>query len=145
MMVAFIDDHRDEYGVEPICTVLPIAPSTYYAHKARQADPALRSARAQSDEGLRREIRRVWNENRQVYGTRKVWKQLTREGLVVARCTVARRMSEMELRGAMRGRRVRTTVPADLAERPLDLVKRDFTAVRPNPAPPRRAGSGSRI
>lgn len=132
MMVAFIDDHRDESGVEPICAVLPIAPSTYYAVKARQANPALRSARARSDDGLRCEIRRVWDENRQVYGTRKVWKQLTREGLEVARCTVARLMAEMGLRGAVRGRRVRTTVPADLAERPLDLVKRDFTAERPN-------------
>ena len=131
-MTAFIDDHRDEYGVEPICAVLPIAPSTYYAAKAREADPALRSARAQSDERYRVEIQRVWDENRHVYGAKKVWKQLKREGFAVARCTVARLMRAMGLRGAVRGRRVRTTVPADLAERPLDLVERDFTAARPN-------------
>ena len=131
-MVAFIDDHREAYGVEPICKVLPIAPSTYYAAKAREADPALRSARAQRDEALRAEIQRVWDENRHVYGAKKVWKQLRREGVVVARCTVARLMCDMGLRGVVRGRRVRTTVPADLAERPLDLVERDFTAERPN-------------
>ena len=131
-MVTFIDDHRDEYGVEPICAVLPIAPSTYYAYKAREADPTLRSIRAQSDEQLRVEIQRVWDENRHVYGAKKVWKQLRREGFTVARCTVARLMREMGLRGAVRGRRARTTVPADLAERPLDLVERDFTAERPN-------------
>ena len=132
MMVAFIDDHRDDYGVEPICKVLPIAPSTYYAEKERQTNPAVRSARARSDEELRTEIQRVWDENRHVYGARKVWKQLRREGLVVARCTVARLMQAMGLRGAVRGRRVRTTVPADLVDRPMDLVERDFTAERPN-------------
>ena len=100
-MTAFIDDHRDEYGVEPICEVLPIAPSTYYAHKAREADPALRSARAQSDERYRVEIQRVWDENRHVYGAKKVWKQLKREGFAVARCTVARLMRAMGLRGAV--------------------------------------------
>ena len=131
-MTAFIDEYREAYGVEPICAVLPIAPSTYYAYKAREADPALRSARAQSDERLRVEIQRVWDENRHVYGAKKVWRQLGREGVTVARCTVARLMREMGLRGAVRGRRVRTTVPADLAERPLDLVERDFTAERPN-------------
>jgi len=131
-MVAFIDDHRAEYGVEPICAVLPIAPSTYYAHKAREADPRLRPARAQRDEQLRVEIARVWGENLRVYGVRKVWRQLHREGAVVARCTVARLMSDMGLAGAVRGRRIRTTVPADVAERPGDLVKRDFTAERPN-------------
>ena len=131
-MTAFIDDHRDDYGVESICKVLPIAPSTYYAHKAREADPTLRSARAQSDEQLRVEIQRVWDENRHVYGSKKVWKQLKRKGFAVARCTVARLMRAMGLRGAVRGRRARTTVPADLVERPLDLVERDFTAERPN-------------
>ncbi len=132
MMVAFIDDHREDYGVEPICAVLPIAPSTYYAEKGRQMNPALRSARAQTDDELRAEIQRVWDENRHVYGARKVWKQLQREGFAVARCTVARLMQAMGLQGAVRGRRVRTTVPADLADRPLDLVERDFTAERPN-------------
>jgi transposase InsO family protein len=131
-MTAFIDDHREVYGVEPICAVLPIAPSTYYAAKAREADPSLRSARAQRDDALRAEVRRVWEENRRVYGVRKVWRQLNREGIDVARCTVARLMREMGLRGAVRGRRVRTTVPADQAERPLDLVERDFSAQRPN-------------
>lgn len=131
-MTAFIDDHREAYGVEPICEVLPIAPSTYYASKAREADPSLRSARARRDEELRADVQRVWEENRRVYGARKVWRQLNREGIRVARCTVARLMREMGLRGAVRGRRVRTTVPADQAERPLDLVERDFTAGRPN-------------
>ncbi len=131
-MTAFIDDHREAYGVEPICAVLPIAPSTYYAAKAREAAPSLRSARARRDDALRIEARRVWEENRRVYGVRKVWRQLNREGIEVARCTVARLMREMGLRGAVRGRRVRTTVPAEQAERPLDLVQRDFSAERPN-------------
>ena len=130
--MACIVDHREAYGVEPICAVLPIAPSTYYAAKAREADPSLRSTRARTDEALRPEIRRVWDENRSVYGAKKVWKQLRREGFAVARCTVARLMREMGLRGAVRGQRVRTTMPADQAERPLDLVERDFTAERPN-------------
>lgn len=129
-MVAFIDDHRADYGVEPICKVLPMAPSTYYAAKARETDPALRSARSQRDEALRVEIQRAWDESRYVYGAKKVWKQLRREGFVVARCTVARLMRGTGLRGVVRGRRVQTTVPADLAERPLDFVKRDFTAER---------------
>ncbi len=131
-MIAFIGDHREAYGVEPICEVMPIAPSTYYAAKAREADPSLRSTRARRDDELRGEVRRVWEENRRVYGVRKVWRQLNREGIEVARCTVARLMREMGLRGAVRGRRVRTTVPADQAERPLDLVQRDFSADRPN-------------
>ena len=131
-MVAFVDDHREEYGVEPICAVLPIAPSTYYRHKAREADPTLHPARAQRDEELRVEIQRVWKENFQVYGVRKIWRQLNREGHTVARCTVARLMRELGLFGAVRGRRFKTTVAADVAERPMDLVERDFTAERPN-------------
>lgn len=131
-MVRFIDDHRAEYGVEPICKVLPIAPSTYYAHKACEADPGLRSARTQFDEKLCIQIQRVWDENYQVYGVRKVWRQLRREGIYVARCTVARLMRKMELRGTVRGRRVKTTIPATAAERPLDLVERNFKADRPN-------------
>jgi transposase InsO family protein len=130
--VAFIDDHREEYGVEPICRVLPIAPSTYYAHKALEADPKRRSARAKRDEWLRGEILRVWEANFEVYGVRKVWRQLTREGITVARCTVERLMGEMGLRGTVRGRRFKTTIADDAAARPLDLVERDFTAVRPN-------------
>ena len=132
MMVAFIDDHRAEYGVEPICAVLPIAPSTYYVHKAWEADPSLRSARAQRDEILCGEIGRVWEENFQVYGAKKAWKQLNREGIAVARCTVARLMREMDLRGVVRGRSFKTTIPDEGTSRPLDLVDRDFSATRPN-------------
>ena len=106
----FIDEHRHEYGVEPICRVLPIAPSTYRAHAARQADPSLRSKRAKRDAALRPEIRRVWQENFEVYGVRKVWRQLNREGVTVARCTVARLMTEMGMAGAVRGKPVKTTV-----------------------------------
>lgn len=131
-MVAFIDAHREAYGVEPICAVLPIAPSTYYEAKARQADPTRHSARAQQDARLRPEILRIWRAHRQVYGGRKVWKQLGREGHVVARCTVARLMRALGLRGVVRGRRVRTTRPEAVAERPQDLVRRDFQATRPN-------------
>ena len=132
-MVSFIDEHRDEYGVEPICEVLPIAPSTYYRHKALQADPFLRSARARRDEALRPEIRRVWKESFEAYGARKVWRQLGREGFALARCTVERLMREMGLQGVTRGRRFRvTTDPAETAVRPLDLVQRDFSAHRPN-------------
>lgn len=132
-MVGFIDDHREEYGVEPICRVLPIAPSTYYAHKAWEADPSLRSQRAQRDECLKVEIRRVWDENFAVYGAEKVWKQLNREGIAVARCTVARLMKELGLQGAVRGRAFKTTtIPGGEVQRPLDLVDRDFRASRPN-------------
>ena len=91
-MIAFVEDHRAEYGVEPICKVLPIAPSTVYAHAARRADPDKASTRSRRDAGLRGEIGRVWRENFQVYGVRKVWRQLGREGIAVARCTVARLM-----------------------------------------------------
>jgi hypothetical protein len=89
-MIAFIDDHRGAHGVEPICRELPIAPSTYYAHLARRSDPAKVSARARADAVLRGHIRRVWEENFRVYGVRKIWRQLAREGIRVARCTVAR-------------------------------------------------------
>lgn len=132
-MVAFIDDHRSEYGVEPICRVLPIAPSTYYTHKAIEADPERASARARRDAALRPEIRRVWRENFSVYGVRKVWRQLRREGTAVARCTVGRLMREMGLRGAIRGRGFKvTTQPDERLDRPRDLVDRDFSARRPN-------------
>jgi len=131
-MVQFIDDYRNVYGVEPICRVIPIASSTYYAFKAQQADPSLRSARAKRDDKLKPEIQRVWDENHQVYGAEKVWKQLNREDITVARCTVARLMREMGLEGVVRGPRCRTTVPAQEADRPLDLVERTFTAERPN-------------
>ena len=124
-MVQFIDDHRDAYGVESICTVVPIAPSTYFWHKARHADPTRRSARVQRDDEWRREIQRVWAHNQQVYGPRKVWRQLRREGHRVARCTVGRLMRAMGLRGAVRGRAWVTTTQADRgADRPVDLVDR---------------------
>jgi putative transposase len=123
-MVGFIDEHKGTYGVEPICEVLPIAPSTYYE---------LRPARAKRDETLRPEIHRVWNENFSVYGAKKVWRQLCREGVAVARCTVERLMKDLGLHGAVRGRAFTTTTKADDAlARPLDLVQREFHATRPN-------------
>jgi transposase InsO family protein len=133
-MVAFIDAHRDVYGVEPICAQMPIAPSTYYAHKAQQADPTRRSRRRQADAQLQPEIRRVWDTNFQVYGPKKVWKHFTLvEGRRVARCTIARNMRHMGLAGAIRGKAFTvTTTPAPAAERPFDLVARNFTATRPN-------------
>lgn len=132
-MVAFIDEHRDAYGVEPICAVWPIAPSTYYTHKAQDADPARRCARARRDEQLRGRIRQVWKENFEVYGVRKVWRELRRREEPVARCTVARLMDEMGLKGAVRGRKfVRTTMADDTAPRPRDLVSRRFWATGPN-------------
>jgi len=129
-MIAFIDDHRATYGVEPICKVLPIAPSTY--HAACRADPKRASARARSDAALSREIRRVWEENFQVYGVRKVWRQLKREGIEVARCTVARLMRQMGLKGVMRGKPVRTTISDKATPCPADKVNRRFQAPHPN-------------
>lgn len=132
-MVGFIDQHRGEYGVEPICEQLPIAPSTYYEHKSCQADPDRRSARAQRDEWLCGEIRRVRKANFEVYGAEKVWRQLNREGHRVARCTTERLMSKMGLRGVVRGRAFKvTTTPGGEAQRPMDLVNRKFVASRPN-------------
>ena len=132
-MVTFIDQHRDTYGVEPICAVLPIAPSTYFLRKAQQQAPDTRSARARRDDGLRTVIQRVWDDNEQVYGPRKVWKQLRREGHRVARCTVERVMRAMGLRGTSRGRAWVITTRADAAaDRPMDRVDRRFTATRPN-------------
>jgi putative transposase len=132
-MTSFIDDHRAEYGVEPICAVLPIAPSTYYEQKAQEADPDRRSARARRDAVLKVEIRRVWDQNFQAYGAEKVWKQLNREGVRVARCTVERLMQDLGLEGVTRGRRFTiTTRPEENGSRPLDLVDRDFAVQRPN-------------
>ena len=131
-MARFIDEHRDEYGVESICTALPIAPSTYYEHRARQRDPERRSVRAKRDDELRVDVQRVWQENFRVYGVRKVWRQLNREEIGVARCTVERLMQEMGLWGAIRGKKFKTTIPDESAARPLDLVKREFKAKRPN-------------
>ena len=131
-MKAFIDEHRDEYGVEPICRVLPIAPSTYRAHAARRVHPGLRSNRAKVDEVLSPEVERVWNENFQVYGVRKVWRQLRREQFDVARCTVQRLMKRLGLRGVIRGKTVRTTISDPKAPCPRDHVQRQFSADRPN-------------
>ena len=131
-MIAFIDDHREAHGVEPICKILPIAPSTYHAHAAKRADPAKLSARAKRDVSLKVEVRRVFAENFEVYGVRKVWRQLRREGVDIARCTVERLMRSMDLRGVIRGKPVKTTVTAKAAPCPLDHVKRQFKAPRPN-------------
>ncbi len=131
-MIAFIEDHRPVYGVEPICRVLPIAPSTYYEYAARGRNPARLPARARWDEVLRAEIRRVWEENFQVYGVRKVWRQLCREGIAVARCTTARLMRQMGLSGAVRGKAMKTTISNPAVQCPRDKVNRQFQAPRPN-------------
>ena len=131
-MVSFIDEHRKVYGVGPMCAVLPIAPSTYYEQKARQADPGRVPKRIQRDRQLGMEIRRVWKENFCVYGVRKVWRQLNREGIPVARCTVERLMRCMGVQGVVRGKRIRNPVADEKACRPADLVNREFTASRPN-------------
>jgi transposase InsO family protein len=131
-MIGFIDDYRRAYGVEPICRVLKIAPSTYHAHDERRRCPDTAPPRVQRDAALRVEIRRVFDENFQVYGVRKVWRQLVREGEDVARCTVARLMRRMGLQGVIRGRRVRTTISDKAAPCPLDRVNRQFRAPRPN-------------
>ena len=131
-MIGFVDAYRDDYGVEPICRVIAIAPSTYHAHAARRAKPETAPARVKRDTTLSVEIKRVFNENFQVYGVRKVWRQLKREGYDVARCTVARLMRKMALQGVIRGRRVRTTVSDKAAPCPLDRVNRRFRAPRPN-------------
>jgi putative transposase len=126
-MIAFIDEHRERFGVEPICRVLPIAPSTYY--HARRQPPSTRQRR---DEALKAEVRRVYDENLGVYGARKVWRQLHREGIAVARCTVERLMRQLGLQGVRRGKPHRTTTPTAAAAHPADLVERDFSAARPN-------------
>jgi transposase InsO family protein len=132
-MVRLIDEHRERYGVEPMCAVLPMAPSTYFRHKTLAAHPERRSARAQRDEALQAAIQRVWDANYQVYGPRKVWKELRREGRRVARCTVERLMRAMGLRGAVRGRAwITTTIPETPAVPMPDLVDRDFTVTAPN-------------
>jgi putative transposase len=131
-MIAFIDDHRGGYGVEPICKVLPIAPSTYHADVARRLDPSKRSARAKRDAALRPEVARVFAENFEVYGARKVWRQMKREGFEVARCTVERLMQGMGLHGVIRGKPVRTTIQDKAAPCPLDHVNRVFHAPAPN-------------
>ena len=126
-MTTFIAARRGEFGIEPICAQLPIAPSTYYAARSRPP-----SARALRDERLAVEVRRAWNDSRRRYGPRKVWRQLRREGFSVARCTVERLMRREGLRGVVRGKRVFTTVTDPQAPRPADLVERDFSATAPN-------------
>jgi transposase InsO family protein len=132
MMKQFVDQHRDALGIEPICKVLQIAPSGYRRHVARQRNPALRCARAKRDDGLVPQIQRVWQVNMQVYGADKLWKQLNREGVRVARCTVERLMKRLGLQGVRRGKVVRTTISDKAAPCPLDRVNRQFKADRPN-------------
>ena len=131
-MIAFIDDHRITYGVEPICKVLPIAPSTYHDHVAKRHDPSKLSARAKRDAVLKVEVRRVFEENFRVYGVRKVWRQLRREGTGVARCTVTRLMRQMGLEGAIRGKPVRTTVRDKAAPCPPRSIRTPLSNVHRN-------------
>lgn len=131
-MVAFIDQHRSEFGVESICKQLPIAPSAYYEQKARERDPGRLPERHWRDLENLEEVTRVWQGSRGRYGARKVWRQLAREGFEVARCTVERLMRASGLQGVTRGGRKRTTIPDELAERPDDLVNRNFIVPRPN-------------
>ena len=131
-MIAFIDEYRSAYGVEPICRIIAIAPSTYYAHVKRRLHPETAPPRVQRDEALKPEIQRVYDDNFGVYGARKVWRQLKREGFDVPRCTVERLMKAMGLQGVIRGKRVRTTVPDKAAPCPLDHVNRAFHAAKPN-------------
>ena len=131
-MVTYIDEHKARFGVEPICAQLPIAPSTYYECKAREADPERLPPRTRRDGVLKDEIQRVWDENFHVYGARKVWRQLNREHIAVARCTVERLMRRLGLQGVVRGRSCKTTISDDGADRPADLVNRQFAATRPN-------------
>ena len=131
-MRAFIGRYRDAYGVELICRVMQVAPSGYWRYAAQQRNPVLGSARIQRDDMLSVDIERVWKANLQVYGADKVLRQLRREGTDVARCTVERLMRKAGLRGVMRGKVVRTTVPHAKAPCPLDRVNRQFKAQRPN-------------
>ncbi len=131
-MTAFIDEHREVYGVEPICRVLPIAPSTYHERVAQRRDPGRLSDRARRDRDLKPEVLRVFAENFGVYGVRKVWRQMNREGFAVARCTIERLMRDLGLQGVIRGKPVRTTISDKAAPCPLDQVNRQFHAPAPN-------------
>ncbi|MCE8430613.1 IS3 family transposase [Rhodovulum sulfidophilum] len=131
-MVAFIEDQRVVYGVASICRVLPIAPSTFYHCLACRADPSKASSRSRRDTELRPETKRVWDENYQVYGVRKAWHHLKREGFSLARCTVERLMKQIGIRGAVRGKALKTTIPETSAPRPRDKVNRVFRAPAPN-------------
>ena len=131
-MIAFIDDQRGTHGVEPICKVMPIAPSTYHDHVAKRADPEKLSVRARQDMALKPGIARVFAQNFEVYAVRKVWRQMRREGFAIARCTVERLMQIMGLQGVIRGRPVKTTVQDKAVPCPLDHVNRQFKAPAPN-------------
>ena len=131
-MIRFIEDHRADHGVEPICRVLPIAPATFYDHLAKRANPDLLSDRAKRDEDLKPEIERVFEENLSVYGVRKIWHQMRREGFDIARCTVARLMKDLDLEGVVRGKKPTTTIPDKALPCPLDKVNRQFHAPAPN-------------
>ncbi|MEM7708277.1 MAG: IS3 family transposase [Pseudomonadota bacterium] len=131
-MIAYIDQHKDRFGVEPLCALLPISSSSYYDYKAREADPDLQPNRWHRDQALKPEIQRVFDENRQVYGARKIWKQLHRECIAVARCTVERLMKVLGIQGVVRGKGWKTTIPDEAADRPSDLVNRAFVADGPN-------------
>lgn len=131
-MIGFVDDHRAVYGVASICRVLPIAPSTFYHQLACRADPSKASGRAQRDAELRPQIKRVWDENYQVYGVRKAWHQMKREGFTLARCTVERLMKQIGIRGAVRSKGVKTTIPDTSVPCPRDKVNRQFRAPVPN-------------
>lgn len=130
--MSFIDTHREELGIEPICRELAIAPSSYHEHAARRADPGRRPARARCDDELKQEIRRVHENSFGLYGSRKVWHQLRREGIAVAKCTVERLMRAMGLAGVRRGKTTVTTVSDPKAPCPLDKVNRAFRVSRPN-------------
>nr|WP_172690948.1 IS3 family transposase [Escherichia coli] len=130
-MMPLLDKLREQYGVGPVCSELHIAPSTYYHCQQQRHHPEKRSARAQRDDWLKKEIQRVYDENHQVYGVRKVWRQLLREGIRVARCTVARLMAVMRLAGVLRGKKVRTTISRK-AVAAGDRVNRQFVAERPD-------------
>ena len=131
-MVAFVDSNKAEYGVEPICNEIWIAPSNYYEHKARGRDPDRLPDRIKRDMRLELDIQRVWKDNFRVYGARKVWRQLLREGIGVARCTVERLMKKLGMQGVRRGKKCWTTIADDLLDRPTDKVNRKFAAARPN-------------
>jgi putative transposase len=131
-MAIFVDQHKEQYGVEPICRQIQIAPSSYYEHKARERDPDRLPDRTKRDKTLERDIQRIWESNFKVYGANKVWRQLIREGIRVARCTVERLMKKLGIQGIRRGKKCWTTIADDLLDRPTDKVKRQFVATRPN-------------
>ncbi|KZN57101.1 transposase IS401 [Pseudoalteromonas luteoviolacea NCIMB 1942] len=130
--MAFIDAYRKHYSVESICKELPIAPSTYYAHKQLQRQPERLSNRKKRDAELMILIRQIWVDNMSVYGARKIWKQLLLDGHQVARCTVERLMRIMGIQGVRRGKACKTTIPGEQQDTPLDLVNRQFIAEQPN-------------